>query len=77
MAVLLVAALVAGVVAVRQSRAADSRAADARRAATVADANRIGLQSTQEHDLSTALLLAVEARRTADTPRPATDCWTR
>ncbi|PWW22892.1 DNA-binding SARP family transcriptional activator [Geodermatophilus normandii] len=66
-AVLLVALVTAGV-AVRAQRGAEVRAEEARRAALVADANRLATLSTQAGRLDLSLLLAAQAVRLAGTP---------
>ncbi|HEX6246629.1 MAG TPA: BTAD domain-containing putative transcriptional regulator [Nocardioidaceae bacterium] len=62
-AVLLVAALAAGALAVREADRAEAEAARARVQATAADARRLSAQALVEPDLDTALLLAAEAVR--------------
>jgi WD40 repeat protein len=66
--VLLVGALVAGLVAVRQADRADVQASAAERAAIAADAGRAGAKAVVESDVDAAMLLAVAGVRLNDTP---------
>jgi DNA-binding SARP family transcriptional activator/WD40 repeat protein len=68
LAAVLVVALVAAVVAVRAEREARVQAGEARRAALVADANRLATLSARAGSLDLSLLLAVQAVRLAATP---------
>jgi DNA-binding SARP family transcriptional activator/WD40 repeat protein/energy-coupling factor transporter ATP-binding protein EcfA2 len=68
LAVALVLALVAAVAATRYQVAAEDRAVEAGRAATLADANRLAALSTSVGSLDLSLLLAAEGARTAATP---------
>ena len=68
LAAAVVLALVAAGLAVSYQRTADDRAADARLASTVADANRLAALSTTARSLDLSLLLSAAGVRMADTP---------
>ena len=68
LAAALVLALVAAGLAVSYERTADDRAAEARLASTVADANRLAALSTTARSLDLSLLLSAAGVRMADTP---------
>jgi WD40 repeat protein len=68
-----VLALAAAGLAIGFERSAADRAAEARRAGTVADANRLAALSTTARSLDLSLLLAAAGVLTADTP--ATEDW--
>ncbi|GAB3311599.1 hypothetical protein GCM10027451_23720 [Geodermatophilus aquaeductus] len=68
LAAVLVVALVAAGAAVRAQRGAEVREEEARRAALVADANRLATLSTRAGPLDLSLLLAAQAVRLAGTP---------
>jgi WD40 repeat protein len=71
LALLLLAAIIAGVVALSQRRSAQHAADVARTQARVAIAQRVGLQAGKSTDLATSLLLAVAGDRLA--PSAVTD----
>ncbi len=68
LAIALVLAVVAAVGATGFQRTAEDRAADARAASTVADANRLAALSKSVGSLDLSLLLAAESTQMADTP---------
>ena len=65
---LLVAALVAGVIALQQKGKAESNAATALDAQTAADARRVGAQALSTDDVDTSMLLALAGVRLDDSP---------
>ncbi|HYU86738.1 MAG TPA: BTAD domain-containing putative transcriptional regulator [Kribbellaceae bacterium] len=67
-AVLLVGALIAGLVAVRQAERADRQASAATSAAVAADAGRAGAKAVVTDDIDAAMLLAVAGVRLNETP---------
>ena len=67
-ALLLVGALIAGLVAIRQAERADQEAAAAGQAAMAADAGRAGAKAVVEDDIDASMLLAVAGVRLDDTP---------
>ena len=66
-AVLLVVAVIAGLLALRQRNRADS-------AGSLAEARRVGTQALVEPDFDQALLLAVEGRHLEDSPQRGPTC---
>ncbi len=67
-AVVLIFALIAGTLAVRQANRADDSAAAARQAAVSADARRVGVRAQLTDDISLSLLLAAAGARLDDSP---------
>ncbi|WP_405066683.1 winged helix-turn-helix domain-containing protein [Kribbella sp. NBC_01510] len=67
-AFLLVGALIAGFVAVRQAERADREAAAAEQAAVAADAGKAGAKAVVQDDIGKSMLLAVAGLRLDDTP---------
>jgi WD40 repeat protein/DNA-binding SARP family transcriptional activator/energy-coupling factor transporter ATP-binding protein EcfA2 len=67
-AFLLVGALIAGFVAVRQAERADQQAAAAEQAAVVADAGRAGAKAVVQDDIDASMLLAAAGVQLDETP---------